>query len=168
MSNFWIRRPHLRINWRQLHLLVAFLCFASEANALCTYNGVLYAKTTQEQEFHDSRFVVRATVIKIEEKPQRDNSPTEPGVLYVLKLDETFKGKLPATFTYYSERDSGGFYLDQGKQYLLFLNPMTLDDLASHIAPHALRINYNCGQSALWAQVSPNDRKHLHALSKGN
>lgn len=80
----------------------------SEANAVCFYHGHLYAKTTIQQEFRDSRWVVRAKVLTA-----RDNEDG-PYTTYGLLIERAFKGSPPKHLTFFTMRDSGGFYLDNG------------------------------------------------------
>lgn len=141
---------------------------ASPADALCIYRGVDNAKTTLEQEFHDSRWVVRAHVTSAD---YHWSDEDESWTLYRLKVVKSFKGKLRKRFTFFTERNSGGFYMD-GKDatpdmdgdYLLFLTrfPRSSDPPAAH---GALWVNYNCGQSKPWAQVSKDEVKRLLRLS---
>jgi hypothetical protein len=146
-----------------------FLASASSANALCVYKGDLYAKTTIEQEFQDSKFVVLGTVLSSREIPIPDNDlNAESGVIYRIRINQVFKGRAPSVIANYSERNSGGFYLDVGTQYLLFLNPMTVDDGAKQVAPGALRVNYSCGQSRPWREIAAEAKKRLATLSMGD
>src|ERR1700722_8653622 len=85
----------------------------SSAHALCIYQDKLYAKTTLEQELQDSSLVVRGDVLSTQDISIHDTDESL-GVLYRIKIDQSFKGKPPAVLTYYSRRDSGGFYLDVG------------------------------------------------------
>jgi len=138
----------------------------SSAHALCIDDGKFYAKTTVEQEFRDASVVVRGNVLSSQEISIGD--PDESlGVLYHVRIDHSFKGKPPQNLIYYSRRDSGGFYLNVGTQYLLFLNPISSSMWAKD-APGAMVVNYNCGQSRAWAEVPLGDRKRLSALSVGD
>jgi hypothetical protein len=151
----------------QVVLCVLITAFALEAKALCIYKGQLYAKTTPEQEFRDSALVARARVISSRDTFEDD----EPGVVYSIKIDHWFKGKTPTVIRDFSERDSGGFYLDVGSEYLLFLNPISDEQAAKNptwkrVAPDAMMVNYSCGQSRVWANVALKDRQNLEALSR--
>lgn len=148
---------------------------ASGANALCIYGGKhfteakdgdgsdrgLYATTTLADEFLDSTLVVKGTVLS-----SRNIGLDANGTIYRIRIDRTFKGKAPAVITDYTDRDSGGFYLGEGGEgpgYLLFLNPISR---TRKFAPGAYEINYSCGQSRPWANVSLKDREKLTGLSK--
>jgi hypothetical protein len=153
---------------RALVATVALLV-AGPADALCIYHGVDNAKTTLEQEFRDSRWVVQAHVLSAD---YHWSDEGESWTLYRLKLVQSFKGKLPNRFTFFTERNSGGFYMDKNGatpdldgDYLLFLTrfPRTTDPAA---ARGALWVNYNCGQSKPWAEVSKDDLRRLRLLSK--
>ena len=98
----------------------------SPADALCIHNGELYAKTTLEQEYREARWVVRARVLSARSWEDREGN----GTVYRLQVVHRFKGDLPAQFAFSTERNSGGFYLDNdsggpdvGGEYLLFLVP---------------------------------------------
>ncbi|MBD3730883.1 MAG: hypothetical protein IE933_14380 [Sphingomonadales bacterium] len=141
---------------------------ATPADALCIYHGVDNAKTTLEQEFRDSRWVVRAHVVSAD---YHWSDEDESWTLYHLKVVQTFKGKLPGRFAFFTERNSGGFYMDGDNaapdldgDYLLFLTslPRNTDPPA---ARGALWVNYNCGQSKPWAQVSKDELRRLNQLS---
>ncbi len=143
------------------------------ADALCIYRGKLYAKTTLEQEFRDAKVVVRGVVVSSKDfYPPDDSADSDPGVPYRARVEQTFKGEPPEILVDYTERNSGGFYLDVGTEYLLFLNPLTPDAAREFPswkknAPDALMVDYNCGQSHPWARVSAEDRRRLGELSDG-
>lgn len=157
------------------------LAYPIGAHALCIYGGKhfeksgqpdfqgrLYAKTRLQDEFQDAALVVKATVLSSREIPlaeEESNSDAQPGVVYQLRISRTFKGRSATELDNFSERDSGGFYLDVGTQYLLFLDPMRQDDWARRVAPGALRVNYNCGQSRPWKDVGLQARKQLNRLA---
>lgn len=149
-------------------ILILALIAAWPANALCTYRGMDNAKTTPEQEFRDSRWVVRAQVVSADYHWSNEG---ESWTLYRLKVVQSYKGNLPNRFTFFTERNSGGFYMDRDGavpdmdgDYLLFLTrfPRTTDPPA---ARGALWVNYNCGQSKPWAEVSNDDLRKLRSLS---
>jgi hypothetical protein len=148
-------------------LLALIAGYALTADALCIYGGRLYAKTTLEQEFRDSAVVIEAKVISSRDTFEDD----EPGVVYRINIERWFKGTTPGVIEDFSERDSGGFYLNVGTDYLLFLNPISDEEAAANpswrnAAPDAMMVNYNCGQSRPWANVALEDRRKLAALSQ--
>jgi hypothetical protein len=144
-------------------LMAALLSFAPYANALCIYKDQMYAKTTLEQEFSDSSLVVRGNIISSQNIVPSDPE-AELGVRYKVRIDQIYKGKSPTIFDYYSERNSGGFYPGVGKKFLLFLNPASSTVITEESAG-TMVINYNCGQSRDWKDVSVGDRKKLAILS---
>jgi hypothetical protein len=170
--------PHTSADrWLNLPSIVtaALVLSAPSADALCVYDGRhfeksaaqefkgrLYAKTTLEDEFADSSLVVRGTVLSSREK---SFSESDGGVSYRIKVGQSFKGEPPGEIRDFTERNSGGFYLDVGTQYLLFLNPITAHGLELESGPGAFMVNYNCGQSRPWANVAPRDRSRLLELS---
>jgi hypothetical protein len=136
----------------------------SSAYGFCFYKGQLYAKTTLGQEFQDSKWVVRAKVIS---SMDRKWSWT----LYRLRTIEAFKGHPPRYISYFTERNSGGFYLDVGAkhdvggEYLLFLDPLSHGFALPPAGNGATVINYNCGQSGPWAAIGQLERERLDRLS---
>lgn len=142
---------------------VAALYPAGSAHALCMYGQTLYARTTLSQEFHDARLVVLA---RVSSKRNLWNLDPEGawGTVYRLAVVRTFKGRTGSIVRDFSERDSGGFYLDVGREYLLFLNPIEGSGWGK-AAPGAWMVNYNCGQSRPWTQVPEADRQLLAALA---
>ncbi len=142
----------------------------SPSYALCSYKGVLYAKTTVAQEYVDATWVVRARVISADYHWSEDG---ESWSSYNLRPLENFKGKLPKQFTVFTERNSGGFYMDAGgaspdlgAEYLLFLQPMPSSKSSPLAARGSLIVNYSCGQSKRWKELVSTDVKLLRAKSK--
>jgi hypothetical protein len=144
---------------------LALTLSASSANALCIYKGNLYAKTTLAQEFEDSSIVIRGKVLSELRRYFSNEKDGDLGVLNQIRVEQVFKGKAPAVVRYYTAVNSGGFYLDKGEDYLLFLNPIARIEWKK-VAPRAMLVNYNCGQSRLWAQIPGNDKTLLNALSE--
>lgn len=138
------------------------LTTASAAQALCSYNGVLYARTTLQQEFADAPVVLRGRlVLAVSGGPTDDHGPW---TVYQLETVSAFKGEPPRRISVATERNSGGFYMDRdggapdiGQDYLLFLQPG--DDEGSW------RVNYSCGQSRPWREVDVAAQEALQALS---
>ena len=154
--------------------LVAML--ADPAKSLCIYNGVDNAKTTMRQEFHDSRWVVHVRVLSAHDRWLDEG---DSWTLYRLKVVHAYKGRLPATFTFFTDRDSGGFYMDRswvplpkghdvGGEYLLFLNPWPHHRGDPASSEGATFVNYNCGQSRLWSKVDSASRRSLEWLAQGH
>ena len=161
---------------------LAILAGSPEARALCIYGGRhftkskgdhdfggrMYAKTTMADEFQDSALVVKGTVLSSRNIGLNPPNENGWGTVYSVRIDRTFKGKAPPIILDYTDRDSGGFYLGEGgdgPEYLLFLNPLEHDYWASKFAPGAYEVNYSCGQSRPWRQVSPLDANKLDALA---
>jgi hypothetical protein len=152
------RFGHPCMRSRLLAVAVSLACVAP-AHALCIHNGELYAKTTVSSELAESPLVVKATVIdKRSMQPWGEDG--EVGSLYTLRVDQTFKGKHATTIRYFTERNSGGFYLDKGETYLLFLTLDQRDVWRPHI-DGAYSVNYSCGQSGPWDEVAVGDRVRL-------
>jgi hypothetical protein len=158
-------------------LMIAALTFVplSQANALCIYNGEISAKTTVAQEYADAHWVVRARLVSVSNHypDETVNDPTdEPWVLYTITVEETFKGRPSPELKLYSERNSGGFYLERpstgahpGDEFLLFLNPIDQVERRPDAAAGSTMVNYSCGQSKPWGEVTAQERQALATLS---
>ncbi len=155
---------------RYMALAIVLLAMqVSPAGALCIYRGVDNARTTLEQEFRDSRWVVRARVISGD---YHWSDEDESWTLYRLEVVQSYKGRLPRRFVFFTHRNSGGFYMDGegavpnlGGEYLLFLVPDPRRRSNPPAARQAVWVNYNCGQSKAWTEVSPATRRRLQALA---
>ena len=150
-------------------IAVAGLLAGSPADALCIYNGLDNAKTTLQQEFRDSPWVVRAHVMSAD---YHWSDEGESWTLYRLRVVQIFKGKMSKRFTFFTGRNSGGFYMDGNNatpdlenDYLLFLTRFSQNADTPPAARRALSVNYNCGQSKPWTQVSKDDARRLRSLS---
>ena len=145
---------------------MAIGCCASTAHAVCIYNGELYAKTTLSQEFRDSALVIEGRVQSVRYTPGNDNEDRDPVDQDVITPIRIFKGIASAKITFYTWHNSGGFYLDKGGKYLLFLDAVPVGEYGKK-RPAGFDINYQCGQSKSWAKVSPAAIAELKALSAG-
>lgn len=156
------------MNWlKSLLVAISLIAMPKPALALCIHNGELYAKTTLGQEYGEARWVVRARVLS---SSSWEDSETN-GTVYRLQVVQRFKGELPDQFSFATERNSGGFYLDNdsggpdvGGEYLLFLVPNSRTASGPPVVRNSFWVNYSCGQSRLWADVTPEDRKELAVL----
>ena len=142
---------------------VGSTCFGNACQAVCIYDGKLYSKTTIEQEFKDASLVIRAKVVSSLIINIGDHEK-DTGLVDRIKIHRLIKGRVSETITYYSRRDSGGFYLDPGVEYLLFLQPISATEW-SHDKPGAMVVNYSCGQSRPWIEVSGPERDRLRLLA---
>ena len=147
------------------------LTWGVPTSALCIYHGVDNAKTSIAREFRDSKWVVRAHVVSAD---YHWSDEDESWALYRLKVVKSYKGKLRTQFTFFTERNSGGFYLDGSggapdfnNDYLLFLVSDDWSKAGRPFAKDALRVNYNCGQSKVWNEVTASEAAELIALSQG-
>lgn len=139
---------------------------ASPASALCSGAPL-------RQEFREADVVVRATLVS--ELDVWDDEPsasfrTQWGdsanvVLYRLKVLETFKGRPGSRIRFFEERNSGAFYLDVDKEYLLFLNYIRPYKGRPAAADGAVEVRYACGQSKPWREVQPATLEAIRALS---
>ena len=138
------------------------------AHAFCYYHGKFNVVTSIGQEFRDARWVVRARVLSAKYVTTDDDS----WVSYRLKVVRTLKGRMPATFTFFTTYDSGGFYMDNGMQsadrsedYLLFLVPFPRNSDHPKETRGAYWVNYNCGQSQPWPRLKPGQVRLLEQLA---
>jgi hypothetical protein len=147
-------------------LLIAGLTavLPSPARAICYYNGKFSATTTIEQEFRDARWVVRARVLSAHYHWSVGAGWTS----YRLRVVRGYKGRMPATFIFFTTRDSGGFYMDKGmgtpdrsQDYLLFLVPYPRNSDHPAESRGAYWVNYNCGKSQPWPQLT---NRKIHRL----
>lgn len=149
----------------------AMVMLPASARALCIYNGVDNAETSIEQEFRDSPWVVRAKVLGAKDHWSDDE---DSWTTYDLAVVDVYKGRPPKRLTFFTFRNSGGFYMDRawvglpkghdvGGEYLLFLEPWPTRSDLPKAARGAVFVNYSCGRSGPWAEVAPTSR---HVLDK--
>lgn len=161
-------------------VLTSLMMFVpARADALCLYRGVDNARTTIRQEYVDALWVVRARVISANDGEFEAGSP-DAGMrwtLYRLHVVHAYKGRPPQRFTFFTGRNSGGFYMDRpwvplpsghdiGGEYLLFLVPDPRRRTNPPAARLAMWVNYNCGQSKPWAEVTRAEVRRLETLSR--
>lgn len=146
-------------------IVAVSVALAAPARALCRYNGIDGAQTRVEDELRGSQLVVRAWV----ESADYHWSGIGPSwTVYRLRVVEAFKGKPPNDLKLFTYRDSGGFYLDSDgtipdldNDYVLFLVPVDQGKATPEAARDTFRINYSCGQSKRWSEVSAAARNAL-------
>ena len=141
--------------------------FVAPGEAVCIYHGVDNAKTTIPQEFRDSAWVVRAHVVSAD---YHWADSGDSWTRYRLRVERSYKGHLPRYFTFFTMRDSGGFYMDGDNgspdfnDYLLFLDGRPWRTSAA--AKVSVWVNYNCGQSGSWAKLTAKQQAQLEALAR--
>jgi hypothetical protein len=153
--------------------LLATAGVAGQAQALCIYRGELHGKSTITGEFRESSLVIKGTAVETHDiQPvDPDRSPLDSYAIARIRVDKVFKGVAGREVLLISERNSGGFYVDPGVQYLLFFNPPERPGWSKGYDPAAIAklqllprprlINFSCGQSAPWGEVSAAKRKVL-------
>ncbi len=153
---------------RFIFVLASITMTASRLCALCSYNGVMYARTTISQEFRDSKWVVRVKVLAADNHwSDVDDSWT----IYTVQVRTAYKGQPPLRMRVFTYRDSGGFYLDKGTnpdlggEYLLFLDPIPRSATRPAQARGATDVNYPCGQSKGWNLIAETEQQQLRRLS---
>ena len=147
-----------------LLFLAAFV--AAPAHALCS-GGTL------EQEYREADVVVRARMTS--EINAHDDAPSAsyrrqwgdgaPVVLYGLRVVEIFKGSPGPRIGLFQERNSGAFYIDIDKDYLLFLSYIRPYPGRPTAARGAMEVRYACGQSKPWPEISQPTLGALRAWS---
>ncbi len=164
--------------WLHTVSIAFFLTAAASAEALCIYRGVDNARTSLRQEYSDTRWVVRARVVGATDGVVEASLPDVgmPWTVYRLQVVRSYKGEPPQQITFFTMRNSGGFYMDRplvplpqghdiGGEYLLFLNPIPPHRGQPSAERGAASVNYNCGQSRPWSEVSAASRRLLASLS---
>ena len=162
----WAYRSHMFI---KLVCATLMLTWSMPSVALCIYHGVDNAKTSIAQEFRDSDWGVRAHVVSAD---YHWSDTGESWTLYQLRIVKAYKGKLSTRFALFTERNSGGFYMDNDggtpdvdRDYLLFLTPRSFSTVGASATKGALRVNYSCGQSKVWSDVTADEAAELSQLS---
>jgi hypothetical protein len=159
--------------------LLLGIALAAPADALCYYHGVNHAPSTIRGEYGESRWVVRARVLSAFDGEVEPRSP-DAGMMftvYRLQVVRAHKGRPPQRLRFFTERNSGAFYMDLpwrplaashdvGGEYLLFLNPIAADRRRPAAARNAVFVNYSCGQSRRWSEVPASARRQLAALAR--
>lgn len=176
------------MSWRRaLALCVTILATAgaaSQAQAFCMYRGVMYAQSTITGEFRESSLVIKGTVIENIHVPSNPDTEGDDYVLARVRVNSVLKGVAGREVLLISQRNSGGFYVDPGVEYLLFFDTPVqanwsrnypregIDPLRS--LPRPRYINNACGQSVPWAEVSAKKRgvldfevRRQRALARG-
>jgi len=164
--------------WPPIAFAALLLAPAASAEALCIYKGVDNARTSLRQEFADSRWVVRARVLSATNGVVEAGKPDVgmPWTIYRLQVVRSYRGGPPQRITFFTMRNSGGFYMDRpwvplprghdiGGEYLLFLNPIPLHRDQPRDERGAAFVNYSCGQSRAWSEVSAASRRLLASLA---
>ena len=156
-----------RATWKAIAgaLLLAAI-IPSPAQALCS-------GATAAQELRETDLVVRVRLVS--EVNAWTDEPSAayrarwgtgaPVVVYVLRVEEVFNGAPGPRIRLFQERNSGAFYLDADKDYLLFLNYHRPYAARPTEARGATYVSHACGQSRPWAEVQPADLTALQAPS---
>ena len=148
-------------------LLSIALCAASASHAACS-------GATVEEEFRQADVVVRARLVS--EETAWNDAPSAryrarwgpaPAVRYELRVLDTFKGQAGPRIAFFQERNSGAFYLDPDRDYLLHLTRIAVYSGRPAAAVGAYHVRYACGQSKPWDEVRPEDLRSLRRLSGG-
>jgi hypothetical protein len=115
---------------------MTFLC--STVGAVCV-NGHISISS----EYRTSKAVGIGTVMSEKTVPETPDGFFLDGTAYQVRVDEIFRGDLPATVNIFSENTSGRFPMNVGSKYLMFV----------YAAHGRLLIDY-CGNSGLLSKSS--------------
>ncbi len=139
---------------------------STPATALCSGASV-------QQEYREADLVIRAHLVS-----QFDTWNDEPDARYMkrwggnsvvtkygLRPSEIFKGRPGKTVFFFEEHDSGAFYLDVDKDYLLFLNFYKPSRSRADAARGSVYVRYACGQSKPWHEVKTADLSMLRRIA---
>lgn len=85
---------------------------------------------------------------------------------YELAPSRMFKGRPGKRVRFFEEHDSGAFYVDPDKDYLLFLNYYQPARGMPTEARGAVYVRYACGQSKPWNEVRASDLREVNRLSQ--
>ena len=116
-------------------LALALLIMARPASPACLLGSYSVA-----DEWARSSYIVTATLALSVPVPDTDTS--QGGMLYVIRVLKTYKGKATSKLKIFSENSSGRFPLESQKTYLLFVSPNTVEAFRDPI----LTVD-NCGNS---------------------
>jgi hypothetical protein len=142
------------------------------ASALCRGASV-------QPEYREAEWVVRARVVsainRYDDNPgaayRRLWGDGGPVVRYVLRVQDSYKGRPPREIVFFQERNSGAFYMDRGMKpdiggsYLLFLNRIPAYPGKPGMARDAMQVRHSCGQSKAWPEVRAKDLAALTRLA---
>jgi hypothetical protein len=131
-----------------LSLKLAALACALLFAALPSFGVCFQPDPTVACEFSNSDAVFVGAVVSAQEVPALGKW-FDDGWVYDLTVQEAFRGPRRKTIEAFTEKNSGGLYLDIGKEYLLFATEF-----------HGRLTIYNCGNSSLL----PDAQKALREL----
>ncbi|HEY5722646.1 MAG TPA: hypothetical protein VIT45_10020 [Allosphingosinicella sp.] len=151
---------------RLVACIVLYLIAESPAQAVCS-------GASTQQEYREADIVVRARLVSeidawSDEPDAAFNAQWgngAPVLLYGLQVLEVFKGAPGPRIRFFEERNSGAFYLDADKDYLLFLTYIRPHPGRAAGARGAMYVRYACGQSKIWTQVGAPELATLRGLS---
>ena len=95
---------------------LAALAIPQAALAVC-----LSGDSSVQHEYFRSVAVVIAEVVSERTVPDPEDSESYGGIVYTVKIQETYRGSLHGTVDIFSENTSGRFSMDKGGKYILFL-----------------------------------------------
>jgi hypothetical protein len=98
----------------RLFALFALLCAPQVVLAVCVFSDY-----SVQGEFERNFAVVIGTVLSDRATPE--SKDLYEGVTYTVKIEEAFRGHVPATVELFSENSSGRFPMTKRKKYVLFL-----------------------------------------------
>ncbi|MDN5943076.1 MAG: hypothetical protein L0H94_14440 [Nitrospira sp.] len=120
-------KTYIRAVW--LFTPFVLLCSPQVVAAVCVFSDY-----SVRDEFERSFAVAIGTVVS--ERATPESKDLYEGVTYTIDVEESFRGRVPATIELFSENSSGRFPMTKGEKYVLFLY-----QLADRLAVD------NCGNS---------------------
>jgi hypothetical protein len=94
--------------------LLVLLCLPEVVSAVC-----ILSDYSVRGEFERSLAVAIGTVVS--ERATPESKDLYEGVTYTVNIEESFRGRVPATIELFSENSSGRFPMTKGEKYVLFL-----------------------------------------------
>ncbi len=129
-------------------LLIAALALNFVRPSAACLDG--YPTVSEEYRLRSAVFI--GTVIRERHEPATAYFD-QPGMTYMVRVDEGFKGHLGRAIELFSENTNGEFPMNVGRKYLLFA-----------YGDHGRRIVDNCGNSEMFNASSPK-LKEVRALA---
>ena len=154
------------MTWMGLAAAMAGLLAATASNAQCLYSGTGIAPTTTvEQEVRDAPIVVRARVVSQRNVYPHDSRDPDGHQTATVRVLQAFKGGIRGPIRYFSWKNSSGFDLRTGPDYLLFLTPAKTGEFGPNEA-QGFQIHAACGQSRPWSAVTDVARAELQRMAR--
>jgi hypothetical protein len=126
-------RPPIRLT------ALLLLLYSGAPSAAC-----LLTDYSTRAEYDRSEAVLVGSVLSERQVPADDKEQTLGGMIYMVKIAETLRGRLGKTVEVFSENSSGRFPMKIGTSYLLFLyrqQGALSADYCGNSGPVAMKVN---------------------------